>query len=56
MHARASSILRIPVSVPYSAIILFAVVSLLIVLVQAVDYVKALFAPCADNGMTEKGV
>lgn len=56
MHARASSILRIPVSVPYSAIILFAVVSLLIVLVQAVDYVKALLAPGADNGMTEKGV
>lgn len=44
MQARASSILRIPVSIPYSAIVVFAAISLLFIVLQTVDYVKSLTA------------
>ena len=55
MHARASSILRIPVSIPYSSIILFAAISLIVITAQAIEYFKTLTVSQPDVGLTEKG-
>lgn len=52
MHARASSILRIPVSIPYSSIILFAVISVIVVITQAIECFKGLRGRQSTEGLS----